>query len=157
MSPPQKPGKSKQDYETPKAFVDSVEARWGRLDVDLAASEENAKAPLFLTQTTDSLSVDWVRRFRGKACWLNPPYADLAPWAEKCAAAGPAMGQGRIYLLTPASVGANWFAEHVHRRALVLGISPRLQFVGTDAVYPKDLMLSVFAPGLTGFDVWRWK
>ena len=39
---------------------------------------------------------------------------------------------------------------------MVLGLSPRLTFEGTDDPYPKDLMLSVFGYGLSGFGTWRW-
>jgi hypothetical protein len=45
----------------------------------------------------------------------------------------------------------------VHKHALVLGLSPRLTFVGCPTPYPKDLMLSVFCESWIGFDVWRWK
>lgn len=57
----------------------------------------------------------------------------------------------------PASIGSNWFAEHVHRRALVLGLNgPRLKFEGSPDPYPKDLMLVCYGES-PGFDVWRWR
>ena len=68
-------------------------------------------------------------------------------------------------MLTPASIGTEWFAEHVNRKAMVLGLSPRITFddtppnpkTGKVEAYPKDLMLSVFGMGLNGFDTWQWK
>jgi phage N-6-adenine-methyltransferase len=155
--PPQKKGTSKQDYGTPREFIAAVEARFGALHVDLAARADNAKAPRFITPERDSLTVPWARSFPKHRAWLNPEFADIAPWAEK-SAAETAMGFGlKVFLLTPASVGAVWFDEHVHRKALVLGLRPRLRFEGATDDYPKDCMLSVFGYGVTGFDVWRWK
>lgn len=146
-------GKSKQDYGTPWAFIRACVHRFGVLSHDLAASEENRKADSFYTEADDSLAQDWTR-LDGNL-WLNPPFANIAPWAEKCAVTS-SRRRGFILFLTPASIGSNWFAEHVNGKAMVLGLSPRLTFEGTSDPYPKDLMLSVFGMGLHGFDVWRW-
>ena len=156
MEPTQKPGRSKQDYGTPWEFVRAVEARFGPIVCDLAASAENTKGPTFYDQQRDTLTVDWSVEHPTGNLWLNPEFADLDPYAAKCALESTKR-QGLILLLTPASIGANWFARHVNGRAMVLGISPRLQFEGTTAPYPKDLMLSVFGMGFNGFDCWRWK
>ena len=92
--------------------------------------------------------------------WLNPPYANIAKWTEKCARwraveAGAASEQ-RIALLVPASVGSNWFAEHVDGKALVIFLRPRLTFVGHVDPYPKDLLLAIY--GLPpGYECWRWR
>ncbi len=140
--PRQKPNRSKQDYETPHEFIIAVEKRFGPLDCDLAADEHNAQAPV----------------------WFSlGEHADIARWAQKCAESiGPwtssVVPVRRILLLTPASIGSNWFARFVHRKAFVLGLNPRLKFVGELQSYPKDLMLSVFATDIDpGFDVWRWR
>ena len=147
-------GKSKQDYGTPPAFISAVEARFGALTFDLACTHENAKAPNgYYHPEHDALTQDW-RELRGNL-WLNPPFANIEPWAKKCALEG-ADRKGLLFLLTPASIGTDWFARHVQGNAVVLGLSPRLQFEGTTDPYPKDLMLSVFGYGLTGFGVWRW-
>lgn len=158
--PAQKPGASKQDYETPREFLDAVEARFGPLHVDLAARDDNAKAPKWITPEQDSLSVRWAHRFPRHRAWLNPEFARIDPWAAKCAkeARSEESPMGiYIFMLTPASVGANWFANHVHGKAMVYALSPRLTFVGETQAYPKDCVLSVFGYGVAGFDVWRWK
>lgn len=146
-------GRSRQDYGTPWAFIEACTARFGPLAWDLAASSTNAKAPRFYDEAADSLKQDW-RKLPG-TLWLNPPFANIAPWAEKCAVDGSDRC-GLLLFLTPASIGTDWFSRHVERNAVVLGLSPRLTFEGTSDPYPKDLMLSVFGYGLTGFGVWRW-
>jgi hypothetical protein len=47
--PIQKPGRSKQDYETPPDLIAAIEARWGKLTVDLAACADNTKCARFIT------------------------------------------------------------------------------------------------------------
>jgi hypothetical protein len=158
-------GRSKQDYGTPIEFIEAAEKRFGPIAWDLAATSANKKSWRDGTgredyfgpdhprpEYRDALATDWDI---AGTLWLNPPFADIAPWAAKCA-------QYRhradwILLLTPASIGTDWFAEHVNGKAMVLGLSPRMTFEGTTDPYPKDLMLSVFGFSVRGFDVWRWK
>jgi phage N-6-adenine-methyltransferase len=140
----------------------AVVARFGKMTVDLAASHENTQAPVFVSEKIDSLSVNWGD-FGGNL-WLNPPYARIGLWAEKCARAACLPGERRIFLLVPASVGSNWYANFVEPYASVLFLNPRLTFVGHTQTYPKDLMLAVYARGVVTWKpfaeparVWRWK
>jgi phage N-6-adenine-methyltransferase len=150
--PAQKPGMSVQTYATPTDFMAAVELRFGEVEFDLAASSENAKAFRFFHEGHDSLKQDWTK-LRGNL-WLNPPFRDISPWAEKCSVSH-LHELRQILFLTPASVGANWFRDHVHKKALVLALAPRLSFDGKNP-YPKDCILSIY--GVTpGFDVWTWK
>ena len=151
-------GKSKQDYGTPMEFIRAVEDRFGELVADLACTTANAKAPkgYYHDHGVDSLAQPWAEDYPHGNLWLNPPFKNIDPWAEKCFAESMKR-EGAIFLLTPASIGTDWFAKHVHRKAIVLALSPRLTFEGTTEPYPKDLMLSVYGYGLSGFDTWRWK
>jgi len=155
--PAQKPGKSKQDYGTPSELIHAIGVEFSAtFSVDLAANALNRKITRYLGPGSeygeDSLAVDWAK-FSGDA-WLNPPFADIEPWAKKCATT---VRSGRIFLLTPASVGSNWYLAHVHGRAHVVAISPRVTFVGAEDPYPKDLILSVWSGIRGGFSCWRWK
>lgn len=152
-------GKSKQDYETPDDFFKAVVNRFGSFFCDLAATMDNRKVDRYIGPDTDSLKQDWtLLRFPNSRAklWLNPPFADIAPWAEKCLRTSSEDDLTTIVMLTPASIGANWFRDHVHGKALVLGLNGRLTFKGTDAPYPKDCMLSVFGVP-PGFNVWNWR
>lgn len=157
IEPVQKPGRSKQDYGTPMAFIRAVEAKFGPLVHDLACTRENAKAPSgYYFPEVDALTRNWAEDHPEGNLWLNPPFGDIGTWAAKCEREGMDRRYGGIFLLTPASIGSNWFAKHVHKKARVLGLSPRLMFEGTKDPYPKDLMLSIFGLAYAGFDVWRW-
>lgn len=150
-------GRSNQVVGTPWDFIRAVENRWGRLVADLACTNANSKAPAgyCLDKGVDSLTADWSRDFPAGNLWLNPPFASIDPWAEKCATHG-ARRDGLIFLLTPASIGTDWFRARVWGNARVFGLSPRITFEGEKDPYPKDLMLSVFGKATAGFDLWRW-
>lgn len=151
--PKQRPGKSEQTVGTPRAFIDAVEKRFGKLRVDLAALPENSKAPLCITPEMDSLKQDW-NQLSGNL-WLNPPYAKIGDWVAKCA---EYHGDGRILVLVPASISTNWFEKHVFGKARIIALKGRLTFEGHTASFPKDLMLLVYDVGEdNGFEVWDWR
>lgn len=148
-------GASRQDYSTPSAFIDAVVARFGPIAFDLAADSFNAKAPSYFDEERDALAQKWDRRGTGTdgLFWLNPPYADITPWAKKCALEAH---RARILLLVPAAVGSNWWREWVHGRAGVLFLNGRLSFDGKNP-YPKDCCLALYGIGVPGYDVWAWR
>lgn len=147
-------GSSKQDYATPPEFIEAVVKRFGRISYDLAASPENTKSEHYFSEAQNSLAQDWHSLSDGVAnLWLNPPFDNISPWALKCAEEG--QRGARILFLTPASIGANWFAKHVHNKALVLALNGRICFDGKNP-YPKDCILSCYGFGVTGFNVWGW-
>lgn len=158
--PQQKPGRSKQDVGTPPVLLDAVERRFGRLGLDLAASHDNAICEGYFTEEDDSLSLDWnklPKQSQSINMWLNPPFANIEPWAKKCSEYQTNYKRAKIFFLTPASVGSNWFANHVYNKAYVIFLQGRITFVGHNKPYPKDCMLSVFGLGMHGFEVWDWR
>jgi phage N-6-adenine-methyltransferase len=161
-------GSSKQDYSTPVVFLAAVRERFGinRFAFDLAATVENARCEHFFgdpdrshvsirCDALDALAQDW-RQLRGDL-WLNPPFDRIAPWAAKCAISTiwSFIPPRRIFFLVPAAVGANWWRDSVHEKALVLFLNGRLSFDGKNA-YPKDCALCCygFEPG---YECWNWR
>ena len=147
-------GHSKQDYGTPPEFVWAVEERFGKIQFDLAASKSNALAPDFFCKEQDSLKQDW-HNLNG-LLWLNPPFGDIAPWVEKCSE--ESMVGAIIIMLTPASVGSNWFRYFVFQQAQVIFLNGRIKFIGAEDAFPKDCMLTIWRRNiLTDFSIWTWK
>lgn len=145
--------RSKQDYETPWAFIRAVEARFGPLWFDLAADAKNTKSAAYFSELDDSLKQPWHEM--AGLLWLNPPFANIAPWAKKCAE--EARLGARILLLTPASVDSNWWDAYVHACAGVLFVNPRISFDGKNP-YPKPMALSCYNMLPAGsYMPWRWK
>lgn len=161
--PQQKPGKSVQEVGTPRDFMDAVEARFGRIGLDVAADSTNAVCSDWLgpgAEIEDALTAQAGSWEAGgwSWSWLNPPFGKITPWAKRCVLESEGACAARLLFLVPASVGANWFNEHVRPNACVLELSPRIKFVGHEAGFPKDLLLCVFTPErLIGRAAWRWK
>lgn len=181
--PRQKPATSEQSVGTPWAFIRAVEKLYGPMSIDLAASAHNAKAPLYLGEEHDSLAQNWpsILQAHGNG-WLNPEYGQIKPFAAKAASYQTQGAVGaRIFMLVPASVGASWYWDYVHGRALVRILSPRLAFIGSHNLsketglptcgsplgaagptcegcqsYPKDLLLACYGVGRVGFERWEW-
>ena len=160
--PRQKPGKSRQDFGTPDELLDAVELRFGAITWDVAADADNAVIDgerFFSAGGVSALDDDWSKRFkRTDLLWLNPPFGAIShAWAPLVARWTAALPWLRLVMLTPASVGSEWFRLYAHGRAMVLGLNPRITFVGETTPYPKDCMLSCYGFGVAGFDVWRWQ
>lgn len=174
--PVQKPGKSKQDYGTPWPLIRAIEERWGPLTIDLAARADNAKCPLFITPEENSLVQDWNECIGDGLGFLNMEFAHIEPWVQKSS-----LTNASLITLTPASIGAEWFADHCEDKAKVVGLRPRLAFEGCHnlypkehpkagqrkcdpscvgcAVYPKDCMLMLWGQRFefeSVFSTWRW-
>jgi phage N-6-adenine-methyltransferase len=155
--PQQKPGRSKQDYATPDDFIRAIEKRFGKITIDLAASEKNAVCRRYIDKKTDSLKRPWPTR---GILYLNPPYRRIAPWVKKCSEHRIKMEYGsKILVLVPASIATTWFEKYVLRKALIKPLQPRITFKRQKNPYPKDLMLLVYEPIICGFFIviWKWK
>ncbi len=152
------PSTSKQDYETPRWLIRACEERWGTFTLDLAAREDNKRAPACITPEMDSFNTEWPKNV---LCWLNPPFAKLGPWAQRCREQG-----ARVVMLTPASVSTEWYAKYVYGFAHTILLRPRFAFDGmpvnpkTGKVdpFPKDLMLTLWnIMAEPGFELWKVK
>lgn len=146
--------RSEQVVGTPQEFIDAVEVRFGMLNWDLACSPGNCKGASggWYSEQFDALQESWTDR---GLCWLNPPFNSIAKWARK--ADEEAAHGARIIMLTPASISTNWFRDHVHNKAHVIPVQ-RMRFDGHNQDFPKDLMLSIYWGGISGFgERWDWK
>lgn len=150
-------GSSKQDIGTPPDLLAAVKHRLriSEFSIDLAASKENTVAARFITEEEDSLSEGVSWQSDGWA-WLNPPFANIAPWVKK--ATHESFDGASIVMLVPASVGSRWWSAYVEYDAFVSFLAPRVTFVGSTTPYPKDCALLFFTPwGFRGTECWTWK
>lgn len=151
-------GESRQDVRTPTVLIQKVLDLLGveTFDCDLAASDDNAVCEHYYTEAQNSLVQPW--RCGDGWNWCNPPYHHVLPWVER-AHLQLLTARAQSCLLIPASVGSNWFSEHVHQHASVIFLNGRVTFVGHTQPFPKDLMLCLYSPYYKkpGYDVWRWQ
>lgn len=168
---------SEQVVSTPWAFIRAVEAKFGTLVCDLAATATNTKVVgCTITPEIDTFTQDWTAWLHGGLGWLNPEFDPMAKWVELCA---QQQRRGATFLaLAPASISTNWFWDFVQPYATVYSISPRIPFEGQHNLfppnhpragqrkcaspcpgcrpYPKDLMLSHYCPN-PNHELQRWK
>lgn len=135
--PNSKPQKGNQNFRTPKPFLDAVLRRlgWACFDFDLACTLEDSVGVQggWTHPRVNALTADWQQLTEAN-CWLNPPFAKAGAFAAKCASSG-----ARIAALVPVALGTRWWREHVHEKAVVLGVG-RLTFNlpdGTPMLNPK--------------------
>lgn len=172
--PQQKPGRSKQDYSTPPAFLEAIARQFGAIDLDLACRTDNMVAAYGLAHDKglDALTQDWetpiacdangesggavynLHMALVRVAFANPPFADIRPWAAKVESCRwlPRW----TLMLVPASMGSKWWVDHVLNKTMAFGI-PRMQFVGADSLYPKDLALIAAGFGVSGTGYWDWR
>jgi phage N-6-adenine-methyltransferase len=152
--------KAKQSIATPWAFIRALERRFGmRVDFDLAASAENAKAERFWSADDNALSgaCRWDRleaeHGAARLAYVNPPYANIKPWARKLADCRWLTRW--TVMLVPSSFATDWFLEL--RGKVLIDAIPRIQFEGATHLYPKDLCIIVAGFGVTGEGYWDWR
>lgn len=100
-----------------------------RFTIDVAASAENAKLPLYFDIERDGLVQSW----HGHRVWCNPPYSQMGLWIEK---AWKEMHNGceLVVMLAPANrTEQGWWQENVEPyrddRGAWNGVSIRVRFL----------------------------
>lgn len=118
------------DYRTPPSFIERVQRKFGvMLAFDLACTREDSVTHEgFFYPERDALASAWPSLPNGTAAWCNPPFSKSSAFA-RVASESP---HCRTLMLIPASVGSNWFAEHVDGKALVVFLRPRIIFLQPD-------------------------
>ncbi len=154
--PQQRPGDSKQDYQTPPELIRAVKLKLGVTEFyrDLAADQFNTQAKVFYTKEDDSLTQSWETPM-GQWNWLNPEYEDIEQWVLRGLLQ---RGVANTAILIPSSTGANYWRDFIHHKSRVLFLNGRVTFVGHTMPYPKDLALILYGGGLKhGYEVWDWR
>ena len=107
------PGTS-AEWETPRSLFDPLDREFEFL-LDVAATPENTRCPLYITAEEDALSIGWAEfagSRHGFAAWMNPPYGrDIGRWLAK-AAAEREHGVTTVCLL-PARTDTRWWHQYV--------------------------------------------
>lgn len=144
---------SKQDWRTPEEFLLAVEKKFGKISFDLAATPGHEVAENYYSPEQDSLSQDWLS-IPGPVVFLNPPYANIRPWAEKLAECKD-LARWTV-MLVPASMGSMWWRDYILGKCYTLGV-PRIKFRGAKDLYNKDLALILSGYSVSGTGFWDWR
>jgi len=93
-------------WSTPTHVIDSVIEEFGKIDLDPAASKENAVAGRFYTEETNGLEQIWI----GDLVYVNPPYGRaLNQWVKKAIHEYEQQRAKKIVMLLPSRTCTRWF------------------------------------------------
>lgn len=113
--PPGKGGEegANDEWFTPWPLFSEMDQKYN-FTRDLAATAESAKCKLFWTKEDDSLSKSWD----GEMGFLNSPYSNIPPFAEKCHDLWTRKAGG-VVQLAPAWTDREWWHKFVepHRQS----------------------------------------
>lgn len=124
------------EWETPQDLFDDLNKEF-KFRVDVCATKDNYKCPLYFSPEIDGLKVDWSPWY---SVWCNPPYSNIAAWAKKCSE-----HDGLAVMLVPARTDTRWFHEYCYNKPHVelRFIKGRLRFSGAGSA-PFPSMLVIF-------------
>lgn len=126
----------RQDWETPQALFDALDAEFG-FTCDVCATAGNAKLPTFFSPEDDGLTQEWAG-----TCWMNPPYGrTISLWMEK---AWREWRRGvTVVCLVPARTDTAWWHDYAMKATEIRYIRGRLRFVGgrSNAPFPSAVVI----------------
>lgn len=153
------------EWSTPQAFFDTLDKEFGGFQIDVAATEENAKCFHYFgpdhldPDARDALSVSWRVRFSldgsdNWRCWMNPPYSRGLQGKFIAKAAQERLRGVLTVALLPARTDTRAFHRYVYdastwqpREGIEIRLLPgRLKFGGAANSAPFPSMIVVFRP-----------
>jgi len=149
---------NKNDWGTPWDLYFKLAAKFGPFDLDVCASEGNAKAPIFFTEQDNGLKMDWF----GK-CWMNPPYNQVGKFVDKAIAECEAGRAERVVMLVAARPDTKWWLRMWGKAHLVAFLHGRVKFEGAPNSAPFPSAVVVLDPTKTVPEpkqpvfIWDWK
>lgn len=131
---------SKTDlWATPQAFFNKLDEEF-HFNLDVCATNENAKCLSYYTKFDDGLSKPW----RG-VCWCNPPYGrEIGKWVRKAFLSS--MEGATVVMLVPARTDTAWFHDYIYHKAEIRFVRGRLKFGDSKNSAPFPSMVVVFRP-----------
>ena len=125
-------------WATPQDFFDRYNARFG-FNLDVCASNANAKCERFFTKADAGLAQDW----RG-VCWMNPPYGrEIGHWMRK--AYESSLEGATVVCLVPARTDTRWWHDYAMKGEVEF-IKGRLKFGDAKNSAPFPSAVVIFKP-----------
>ncbi len=125
-----------QTWGTPQPLFDAVDSEFG-FHMDAAASADNAKCPIYLTEEDNALAVSWADHLAQHgvdpaqgSVWCNPPYGrTLRHWMKKITE--EAQQLQTVVALIMARTDTRWWQDHAMQCDEIRLIAGRVHFVGS--------------------------
>jgi site-specific DNA-methyltransferase (adenine-specific) len=129
------------NWATPQATFDTLNAELGPFEIDVCATESNAKCRAYFSPEIDGLAQTWAPH----VCWMNPPYGrTIGAWMKK--AWEESKNGARVVCLVPARTDTAWWHDYA-MRGKIRFLRGRLRFGGAKASAPFPSAVVVFERG----------
>lgn len=131
---------SKTDmWSTPQSFFTKYDEKYN-FNLDVCASEDNAKCAKYFTEIDDGLQQEWEG-----VCWMNPPYGrEIIKWMKK--AYESSLNGATVVCLVPARTDTTWWHEYAMKGTIEF-IRGRLKFGNSKNSAPFPSAIVVFNGG----------
>lgn len=128
---------SKTDlWSTPEDFFKKYDDKY-KFELDVCATDDNAKCARYFTEEIDGLSQDWEG-----ICWMNPPYGrTIKQWMKK--AYESSLNGATVVCLVPARTDTKWWHDYAMKGDIEF-IKGRLKFGGSKNSAPFPSAVVVF-------------
>jgi len=127
------------EWETDREVFSYLNRRFGPFVLDVCATADNAKCPLYFTKEQDGLRQQWTG-----PVWMNPPYGrTIGEWMKRAHQEGE---RGNVVVcLVPARTDTNWWHNYAIR-GRVFFVRGRLKFGGAKHGAPFPSAVVIFGP-----------
>ena len=132
-----------EDWETPQDFFDSLNREF-HFSLDAAASDSNAKCPIYFTKRENSLLQNWG----GYSVFCNHPYGKEIGAFVKKAYEESKKPNTSVVMLIPARTDTKWFHEYILGKAEIRFIRGRLKFGNAVNSAPFPSMVVIYGKGV---------
>ena len=135
-----------QEWETPDWMFELLDREF-HFDIDVCASESNAKCEKYFGEEDDGLSHQW-----DGVCWMNPPYGrEIPQWMAK---AKEEASKGKtVVCLVPARTDTEWWWDNCIGGEIRF-IRGRLTFEGASSGAPFPSAVVILGPNHPSRVVW---
>lgn len=125
-------------WRTPPEVIQFIESKFGKIKLDLCASDEGHVCDRYMTEAEDFLDDCWTSHcgeefnlYAGDLCWMNPPYSNPLPFVKQ-AIKWSMEGYAVAGILNNDS-STKWFVELEKSSQLLMPITGgRIAFIGAD-------------------------
>lgn len=140
------PNNTYDDFRTPHDLFTALDDRFD-FYMDVAASKENKKCPVYYDELSDGLIQPWAGRV-----WCNPPYSNVKVWLHKALHELTEKNCELVVFLLNVDTSTTYFHDIILSSAKEVHLMRgRLNFEGphvSDGCNPKASMIVVFDQNL---------